>query len=96
MGRGASDGPSVLEVVLHHWPSLIYLPAVVVLVAVFVGITGWWDRRDEARRDEARVGEKARVGKKKVRTVRRLPWRREAVCTCSWHTIGTEVGAGGG
>ncbi|MDT7581425.1 MAG: hypothetical protein QOK35_2689 [Pseudonocardiales bacterium] len=90
MGRGANNAPSVLDVVLHHWPSLIYLPTVVVLIATFVGITGWWDRRDEARRGEARVSEK------KVRTLRRLRWRRQDVCTCSWHSIGTEVGAEGG
>lgn len=95
MGRGANDTPSVLDVVLHQWPSLIYLPTVVVLVATLVGVTGWWDRRDDARRDEVRRAG-ARVSEKKVRTLPRLRWRRQDVCTCSWHSIGTEVGARGG
>jgi hypothetical protein len=90
MGRGANSGPDVLDVVLHQWPSLIFLPTVLVVVATLVGVTRWWDRRDEARvtgTDEARVA--ARTARPRWRP----RWRREAVCTCSWHTIGTEVGA---
>jgi hypothetical protein len=91
MGRGANSGPDVLDVVLHQWPSLIFLPTVLVVVATLVGVTRWWDRRDEAR---ATGTDEARVAGTTARIRWRPRWRREAVCTCSWHTIGTEVGAG--
>lgn len=80
MGRGANGSPSVLEVVLQQWPLLIFMPAILVLLGVLIGITRWWDLRDGMR-----------VTEKTVRDKWRLRWRREERCTCSWHTIGTEV-----
>jgi hypothetical protein len=91
MGRSANDGPDVLDVVLHQWPSLIFLPTVLVVVATLVGVTRWWDRRDEAR---VTGTNEVRVAGTTARARWRPPWRREAVCTCSWHTMSTEVGAG--
>jgi hypothetical protein len=84
MGRSAKADTSVLDVVLHEWPILIYVPLVLVLLGVLVGVTRWWDGRDGMRATE-----------KKTRDAWRPRWRRQAVCTCSWHTIGTEVGAEG-
>jgi hypothetical protein len=82
MGRSAKGDTSVLDVVLQEWPILIYVPLVLVLLGVLVGVTRWWDERDGMRTTE-----------KKVRDAWRPRWRRQAVCTCSWHTIGSEVGA---
>ena len=82
MGRSAKGDTSVLDVVLQEWPILIYVPLVLVLLGVLVGVTRWWDGRDGMRTTE-----------KKARDAWRPRWRRQAVCTCSWHTIGTEVGA---
>jgi hypothetical protein len=83
MGRSATGDTSVLDVVLQEWPILIYVPLVLVLLVVLVGVTRWWDGRDGMRTTE-----------KKVRDAWRPRWRRQAVCTCSWHTIGSEVRAG--
>ena len=33
-----------------HWPALIFLPTVLLLLAVLAGITHSWDKRDEAAR----------------------------------------------
>jgi hypothetical protein len=85
MGRRATGSPTVLDVVLHHWPSLVLVPAVLLLVAVLVGVTRWWDRKDEA----------LRVAGRTAPTTQRLRLRRRAVCTCSWHTVGVEAGAEG-
>jgi hypothetical protein len=85
MGRGAKGSPTVLDAVVHHWPSLIFVPAILVLIVVLVSITRWWDRRDGML-----------VTEKKMRDGWRLGWRRKARCTCSWHTIGSEVSTGGG
>lgn len=85
MGRGPNGSPSVLEVVLQQWPLLIFVPAILIVVVVLVGITRWWDLRDGMR-----------VTEKTVRDTRRFRWRREERCTCSWHTIGIEVRAENG
>jgi hypothetical protein len=85
MGRGANGSPTVLDVVLDLWTVLIFVPAILVLIVVLVGITRWWDRRDGML-----------VTEKKARATWRPRLRRRAVCTCSWHSIGTEVGAGSG
>jgi hypothetical protein len=89
MGRGANGSPAgsptVLDVVLDLWTVLIFVPAILISILVLVIITRRWDRRDGML-----------VTEKKVRDGRRRGWRRQARCTCSWHTIGTEVSAGGG
>jgi hypothetical protein len=85
MGRGANGSPTVLDVVAHLWTLLIFVPAILVLILVLVCVTRWWDRRDGML-----------VTEKKVRDGWRRSWRRQARCTCSWHTIGTEVSSGGG
>jgi Tfp pilus assembly protein FimV len=40
---------AVLRVVVEHWPSTLFLPAVLVLIAALVGVTRVWDRRDARR-----------------------------------------------
>lgn len=85
MGRGPNDSHTVLDVVVEHWPLLVLVPVVLVLIAVLAGVTRWWDRRDGML-----------VTEKKVREARRRLWRREPPCTCSWHTIGTGIRVEGG
>ena len=85
MGRGPHESPSVLEVVLQQWPLLIFVPAILVLLAALVAVTRWWDLRDGMRVPENTAREKWW-----------LRWRREERCTCSWHTIATEVRAESG
>jgi hypothetical protein len=85
MGRGAKGSPTVLDVVLHLWTLLIFVPVILVVILVLVCVTRRWDRHDGML-----------VTEKKMRDGRRRGWRRQARCTCSWHTIGSEVGTGGG
>ena len=85
MGRGEQGDRSVLDVVLDQWPTLIFLPAILVLVGVLVGVTRWWDRRD---------GMLVTAGTTRDAWWRRF--RREPRCTCSWHTMSAEMGAGSG
>ena len=85
MGRGAQDSPTALEIVLHHWPLLIFMPAVLVLLVALIAVTRWWDLRDGMR-----------VAEKTVRDKWWLRRRRVEVCTCSWHTMATEVRAENG
>jgi hypothetical protein len=42
----------VLAVFLHYWPTLVFLPALLVLVTSLALLTRWWDRRDEAQRHD--------------------------------------------
>jgi hypothetical protein len=63
MGRGPSGSRPVLDLFVEQWPLLIFVPAVLVLVAVLAGVTRWWDRRDAersaettARRSDAATG----------------------------------------
>jgi hypothetical protein len=85
MGRGADGSPSALDVVLHHWPLLIFVPAVLVLLGTFIGITRWWDLRDGMRVADKTVSDRWRFRRRRVER-----------CTCSWHTIATEVRAENG
>jgi hypothetical protein len=49
MGRGPSGSRPVLDVFVEQWPLLIFVPAVLILIAVLAGVTRWWDRRDAER-----------------------------------------------
>ncbi len=99
MGRGPSGSRPVLDLFVEQWPSLIFVPAVLLLVAVLAGVTGWWDRRDAersaeatARRADAVPGHqvRARLARTAGGRSRRRWWRTR--CTCSWHTVRTETG----
>ena len=62
MGRGPSGSRPVLDLFVEQWPMLIFVPAVLILIAVLAGVTRWWDRRDAqrsaklARRADAAAG----------------------------------------
>ena len=56
MGRGPSGSRPVLDLFVEQWPLLIFVPAVLVLVAVLAGVTRWWDRRDAERSADTTVG----------------------------------------
>ena len=100
MGRGPSGSRPVLDLFVEQWPLLIFVPAVLLLVAVLARVTRWWDRRDAqrsaettARRADAATGRE--VAARSARTAgsrSRRWWRRRTRCTCSWHTVRTEVG----
>ena len=101
MGHGPSGSRPVLDLFIEQWPLLIFVPAVLILVAVLAGVTRWWDRRDGQRSAEAtaRPAEAAtshEVAARSLRTAgsrsRRRWWRRRTRCTCSWHTVRTEMG----
>jgi hypothetical protein len=101
MGRGPSGSRPVLDVFVEQWPLLIFVPAVLVLVAVLAGVTRWWDRRDAersadttARRADAATGPEvaARSPRAAGSRSRRQWWRRQTRCTCSWHTVQPEMG----
>jgi len=99
MGRGANVDRSVLDLFLEQWPMLIFVPAVLSLVATLVAVTGWWDRRDRARLAAARPVRTPSAptvvvpAPRRPATVTRTGWRRRTTCTCSWH--GTGIAAGG-
>jgi hypothetical protein len=38
----------ILSWILDSWPAMIWLPSVLLLIAVLVLITRWWDERDAA------------------------------------------------
>ena len=100
MGRGPSGSRPVLDLFVEQWPMLIFVPAVLILVAVLAGVTRWWDRRDAqrstkatARRADGATGHE--VAARSLRTTgsrSRRQWRRRTRCTCSWHTVRTEIG----
>ena len=52
MGHGPSGSRPVLDLFVEQWPLLIFVPAVLILVAVLAGVTRWWDRRDAERSAE--------------------------------------------
>jgi len=52
MGRGPSGSRPVLDLFVEQWPLLIFVPAVLILIAVLAGVTRWWDRRDAERSAE--------------------------------------------
>ena len=41
-----------LAVVMHYWPSLIFLPLVLLVVVALATITHWWDQKDEEARGQ--------------------------------------------
>jgi hypothetical protein len=43
----------VLAVFLHYWPTMVLLPALLLVIASLAFLTRWWDRRDEAHRHDA-------------------------------------------
>jgi hypothetical protein len=44
----------VLAVLVHHWPSMVLLPSLLILIAALAMVTRRWDARDEAARRNAR------------------------------------------
>jgi hypothetical protein len=40
----------VLAILMHYWPSMVLLPAILILIAALAMITRWWDGRDESER----------------------------------------------
>ena len=100
MGRGSSGSRPVLDLFVEQWPLLIFVPAVLILVAVLAGVTRWWDRRDAkrsaattARRADAATGHGVATGSPRTAGSRsRRRWSRRTRCTCSWHTVRTEMG----
>jgi hypothetical protein len=100
MGRGPSGSRPVLDLFVEQWPLLIFVPAVLILVAVLAGVTRWWDRRDAqrsadttARRADAATGHEVTAPSARIAgsRSRRRRWRRTH-CTCSWHTVRMEMG----
>ncbi len=99
MGRGPSGSRPVLDLFVEQWPMLIFVPAVLILVAVLAGVTRWWDRRDAersagttARRADAAIGHEVAAGSPRTAGSRSRRWWRRTRCTCSWHTVRTEMG----
>ena len=100
MGRGPSGSRPVLDLFVEQWPMLIFVPAVLILVAVLAGVTRWWDRRDAkrsaattARRADAATGHGVATGSPRTAGSRsRRRWSRRTHCTCSWHTVQTGWG----
>ena len=100
MGRGWSGSRPVLDLFVEQWPLLIFVPAVLVLVAVLAGVTRWWDRRDAersadetTRRADAATGHEVAARFARIAGSRSRPgWWRRTRCTCSWHTVLPEMG----
>lgn len=42
------------DIVYNQWPIVVFTPAVLVVLAVFVGVTRWYDSQDRRSRDRAR------------------------------------------
>lgn len=40
----------MLAWVVHYWPSVVFLPTILLVVVLLAAITHQWDRRDEAAR----------------------------------------------
>ena len=103
MGRGPSGSRPVLDLFVEQWPSLIFVPAVLILVAVLAGVTGWWDRRDAerladttARRADAATGHEVATRSPRTAGSRsHLGGAAATTRTCSWHTVGTKDGRAG-
>jgi hypothetical protein len=99
MGRGPSGSRPVLDLFVEQWPMLIFVPAVLILVAVLAGVTRWWDRRDAERPAEttawrAEIATGREFAAPVARTTgsrSRRRWGRTR-CTCSWHAGPTGMG----
>ena len=99
MGRDPSGSRPVLDLFVEQWPMLIFVPAVLIIVAVLAGVTRWWDRRDAkrsaattAQRADAATGHEVAAGSPRTtRSRSRRRWSRRTRCTCSWHTVRTEM-----
>ena len=100
MGHGPSGSRPVLDLFVEQWPMLIFVPAVLILVAVLAGVTRWWDRRDAERSAETtarratppRATRSPHAPRGPLGAEAAARWRRRTHCTCSWHTIRTEMG----
>src|SRR4051794_41721751 len=103
MGRGPSGSRPVLDLFVEQWPLLIFVPAVLILIAVLAGVTRWWDRRDAersaeptARQADATAGHEGAARSPRTGGGRsRRPWRQRTRRTCSSHTVPTEKGEPG-
>lgn len=89
MGARPISGHPIRDLLVAQWPSLVFLPAVALVLITLVGVTRWYDRRDAALRAGSAVS-RAR-GPIVVRPVwlraGQRPWRRRTTCDCSWHTM---------
>ena len=104
MRRIFSGDSPVLDLLAEQWPVLIFLPSVLLLVAVLALVTRRWDRRDAAARAQKRRAAavasrpKATVAPSRTSSrpaVRSTWWRRQR-CTCSWCTVPTADDAAAG
>jgi hypothetical protein len=39
-----------LAVLVHHWPSMVFLPLILLAVVALATVTHFWDERDEQAR----------------------------------------------
>ena len=100
MSRGSSGSRPLLDLFVEQWPMLIFVPAILILIAVLAGVTRWWDRRDAqraakttSRRADAAAGHEVATRSAPTAGSRsRRRWWRPTHCTCSWHTVRTTMG----
>jgi hypothetical protein len=86
MARGSDGVRRVLAVVVHQWPSLLFVPAVVVLLLVLIGVTRAWDRRDRVRLADQVAGPRGATPAPPRGSGVRRRWWPQPRCRCSWHT----------
>jgi len=41
--------------VVDYWPAVVLMPTILLMIAVLVLVTRWWDRRDESVRARQKV-----------------------------------------
>ena len=51
-----------LAYVFDHWPFMVLLPVVLVVMAVLAYLTRWWDQKDEAAARTARQRPSTQTG----------------------------------